>query len=182
MEQRYNYTVIDNIDQEIDKAILGERISDVYMLAAEDLNYNGFPKGYKVEVLSIGSKGCIVVHIETPTKKVNYTRNYYGVGPLCYAQQNGQEFIICSTDYQCITIINLTTGERHTYGDKEAVEDGFGFCPVEARWDENNNRLFIVGCIWAFPYEQMVCNIPDLNHPEEGFNTAVYYDEGVDEE
>ena len=177
MKKRYNYQVADQYEREIDEFIKGERISDVYTVSSEDLAFYEFPEGWSIDVAKIGSKGCLYIQIKHPTGSINYTRNYYGLGALCYARQNDQEFIICSTDYQCITIINVTTGERHTYADIEAVEDGFGFCPVEARWDAEDNRLFIVGCIWAFPYEQMVCDIPDLNHPEEGLSCAKYYEE-----
>lgn len=182
MKNRYNYQIADHYETEIDKFIKGERISDVYIVEQGDMEFYGFPEGWSIEVARIGSKGCLYIQIKHPNGTVNYTRNYYGLGALCYAKQNNQEFIICSTNYQCITVINVSTGERHTYADIEAVENGCGFCPVEARWDEDNNHLCIIGCIWAFPYEQMICNIPDLNHPEEGFSTATYYDEGVDEE
>lgn len=178
MENRYNYTIADHYETEINEFIKGERISDVYTVAQSDLEYYGFPEGWSIDVARIAPKGCLYVQIKYPNGMVNYSRNYYGLGALCYAKQNEQEFVICSTDYQSITIINVTTGERHTYADIEAVEDGFGFCPVEARWSEDTNRLFIVGCIWAFPYEEMVSEIPDLNHPEAGLSAAKYYDEG----
>lgn len=182
MDPRYKYEIADHFESEIDKFIKGERISDVYMVEQADLDDYGFPEGWSIEVARIGSKGCLYIQIKHPNGMVNYTRNYYGLGALCYAKQNNQEFVICSTDYQCITVINVTTGVRHTYADIEAVEDGFGFCPVEARWDDDNNRLFIVGCIWAFPFEQMVCELPDLNHPEEGLSNAKYYDEDSNSE
>lgn len=177
MEQRYNYGVLDYLDKEIEKEILGKTISGVYQLEKEDMQMYGFPEGWILDICQVGKFGYRYVQITYPKGKLNYTRNYYALGPLCYAKQNGQEFVICATDYQCITIINVTTGERHTYGDKDAVLGGHGFCPVDITWDEEDNCMTIVGCIWAFPYERMVCDIPDLNNPIEGLNKAVYYDE-----
>ena len=53
--------------------------------------------------------GVMKVEIEKNGEPyMEFLRNYPSL-PFLYIEQNGEEFAITSTDYQCITIINLTT-------------------------------------------------------------------------
>ena len=100
---------------------------------------------------------------------IDFIRNYPSL-PLLYVEQNEEEFIITSTDYQCITIINLTTKEIKTYADVDDLKFGGGFCPISFDWDEDT--LYVNGCIWGCPEETMIAREIDLNNPTEAFNKA----------
>jgi len=100
-------------------------------------------------------------------------RNYPSVN-YCFAKQGDNEYLITSEDYQCITIIDLHTGDIQTYGNLDRLKIGGGFCPIEFSWDEFDNRLKITGCVWGCPYEDMLTLIPDLKKPD--FSTAIFRD------
>jgi hypothetical protein len=105
-----------------------------------------------------------------------FNRNYPTfVGIL--ATQNNTDYLITSANYQCITICNLSTGEVKSYTDLDDVKHGFGFCPIEFDWDEEENTLVVEGCLWGFPTERMICEGIDLENPTNAFNRAQWVDE-----
>ena len=53
MEQRYNYGVLDYLDKEIEKEILGKTISGVYQLEKEDMQMYGFPEGWILDICQV---------------------------------------------------------------------------------------------------------------------------------
>lgn len=103
-----------------------------------------------------------------------FGRNYYSFEGIVVTQ-NGVDYLITSSDYQCITICNLQTGAVTSYTDLDDIQHGCGFCPIYFDWDEGT--LYVDGCIWACPYETMKCEDIDLDNPIPSFNTAEWIDE-----
>jgi hypothetical protein len=68
-------------------------------------------------------------------------------------KNNGCDYIMCGSDYQGYTKINLTKGQRN---------DKFLFwCPVEAWTIADDDILVLHGCIWAGPYELTLFDFRD---------------------
>lgn len=124
--------------------------------------------------------GLLKVEIEKDGEPyMEFIRNYPSL-PILYVEQNEQEFLITSVDYQCITIINLTTKEMKTYGEVDDLKHGAGFCPISFDWDDGD--LYVDGCIWACPEETMIAREIDLNNPIDAFNHADWQSDYDDEE
>ena len=105
-------------------------------------------------------------------------RNYWQFGScLIYVKQNDCDYLITSEDYQCITIINLTNKTVNTYGDWNAVNEGFGFCPIAFEWEDDENILKIIGCFWGCPEEEAIVKIDDLDNPD--FNNMIFLDDDL---
>ena len=105
---------------------------------------------------------------------MEFGRNYHtlGYGLIVYAIQKGEEFIITSSNYMYLTIINLTRREikSYFYGIEFKNNEGKtikeGFCPVEIKFNQSSdteNELIINGCFWACPYENLTIKNVDLN-------------------
>lgn len=108
------------------------------------------------------------------TVMFEFVRNYPSFDAI-FVEQNGIDYIITSGDYQCITIINLDDMTAKSYVDIDDIKHGSGFCPISFDWDEDT--LYVEGCIWACPYETMICREIDLSNPIEAFNNAEWVDE-----
>lgn len=114
----------------------------------------------------------------------SFVRNYHHL-PILYVKQNDTDYLITSSNYQTITIINLSNGEIKSYVDIDDFNYGCGFCPVYFDWDDEDNTLSVEGCIWACPYEIMICENIDLSNPIESFNNATWKyadDDDIDED
>ena len=140
-------------------------------------------KGYSVKITTWECKDpekhyweYLFVQIFDQTGKLcaEFARNYYGVDGIVVTQ-NGTDYFIASSNYQCITIANLKTGEVKSYTDVDDIQHGCGFCPVDFEWDDGT--LLVDGCIWACPYETMKCENIDLENPIPSINTAIWIDE-----
>lgn len=109
----------------------------------------------------------------------HFDRNYHKP-PIIYAKQNGEEFLITSGNYQCISIYNITrdTFKEYVFPNDEALKNGWGFCPIEYYLEENT--LKIKGCVWGGPIEIMIIPNVDLNYLSfENIEWDDYYkDEG----
>ena len=187
---RQNYKEIETNSYDLSAYdVLGERKPlEVYM-------YESMPEQWKVYKTSMkrsdkpNTWGLLKVEIEKDGQPyMEFIRNYPSL-PFLYVEQNGEEFAITSVDYQCITIINLTTKEMKTYGEVDDLKHGGGFCPISFDWDDGN--LYVDGCIWACPEETMIAREIDLNNPTEAFNHAdwqsdydddSYYDDDDDDD
>lgn len=106
-----------------------------------------------------------------------FARNYYGFDGIVVTQ-NGTDYLITSSNYQCITIVNLTTGAVKSYTDVDDIKHGCGFCPIAFEWDDGT--LLVDGCVWACPYETMKCENIDLENPIPAFNTAEWIDDDME--
>lgn len=109
-------------------------------------------------------------------KYVEFGRNYRLMKEdmFVYCIQNNKEYIITSSDYQYITIINLTDKKinSYSYGDPDK---GYGFCPVSIQYFQNNdnnlsNELKVYGCFWGAPYETLIIKNVDLNNLSNSYN------------
>ena len=109
-------------------------------------------------------------------KYIEFGRNYRLMEEdmFVYCIQNNKEYIITSSDYQYITIINLTDKEinSYSYGDPDK---GFGFCPVSIQYFQNNdnnldNELKVYGCFWGCPYETLIIKNIDFNNFSKFYN------------
>ena len=105
-----------------------------------------------------------------------FGRNYHTLSNDCliYTKQNEKEFLITSSDYQFLTILNLTDGiiKSYCYGN---YTTGNGFCPVSIEYydnEKNENTLKVYGCFWGAPYETLVINNVDLNDLSESYNIS----------
>lgn len=105
---------------------------------------------------------------------IDFGRNYHTLGYdlLVYVVQKGEEFILTSSNYMYLTIINLTRKEikSYFYGIEFKNNDGKiikeGFCPVKIIFDQisdTENKLIVNGCFWAWPYENLTIENVDLN-------------------
>ncbi len=109
-------------------------------------------------------------------KYIEFGRNYRFMKEdmFVYCIQNDKEYIITSSDYQYITIINLTDKEinSYSYGDPDK---GYGFCPISIQYFQNNdnnlsNELKVYGCFWGAPYETLIIKNVDLNNLSNSYN------------
>ena len=115
-----------------------------------------------------------------------FARNYHSLGDdlLAYTIQNGKEFIITSSDYQYLTICNLTDREikSYAYGDPD---HGNGFCPVSVEFyinEDSTNELKVYGCFWACPYETLIIKNVNLEDLSESYNIKNKDIQRIDEE
>ena len=109
-------------------------------------------------------------------KYIEFGRNYRLMKEdmFVYCIQNNKEYIITSSDYQYITIINLTDKEinSYSYGNPDK---GYGFCPVSIQYFQNkdnnlSNELKVYGCFWGAPYETLIIKNVDLNDLSNSYN------------
>lgn len=117
---------------------------------------------------------------------MTFGRNYHSLGNdlIAYTIQNDKEFLITSSDYQYLTILNLTDGEIKSYAYGDASK-GNAFCPVSVEFHQINdseNELKIYGCFWACPYETLVIKNIDLNDLSETYNISNDSIERIDDE
>lgn len=170
---RKNYGIYPNVTMDMDKYVAGESRElnaeklNGYTVTATTYKYHDPEKHYwnytKVQVKNAAGKMC-----------AEFWRNYYSLDGIVVTQ-NGTDYFISSSDYQCITICNLSTGEVKSYTDVDDIKHGCGFCPIYFDWDDGT--LYVEGCIWACPYETMKCENINLEDPVESFNHATWIDE-----
>ncbi len=65
---------------------------------------------------------------------------------------DGRDYLLCGSDYQGHTVIDLATGKRRDTL-MPGTEDGHGFCMADARYEPSWKVVIVSGCIWAGPYE-----------------------------
>ena len=109
------------------------------------------------------------IEVEILSERENYftfARNCADTPPLLYVQQNNEEFIITSGDYQCISIYNLTRREfkEYVYPRDDELIHYRGFCPKEYEWRDFDDTLTITGQIPYGPMEIMLIHNIDLNN------------------
>lgn len=152
-------------------------------VSEEIMHFDHDNPNYKVKVTTWKCKdktkhywGNMSAQITDQNNKVcaEFDRNYYSLHGA-FVTQNNTDYFITSSDYQCITIINLKTGEVKSYTDVDDIKHGCGFCPIYFDWDEGT--LYVEGCVWAFPWETMKCSNIDLENPIPAFNAAEWIDE-----
>lgn len=79
----------------------------------------------------------------------NYSSFWY-----CFVEnhQNGHDYMLCGSNYQGQTVLELDTGIRKDYVPKSA-EQGAGFCWTGVTPNESKTIIAVDGCFWACPYE-----------------------------
>ena len=171
--QRKNYNIYPNAKIDFDsyipdavRELESDRIKD-YKVTITMYKHQDPEKHYWASMM---------VQIKNKEGKVcaEFGRNYYSLDGIVVSQ-NGIDYFVTSSNYQCITICNLCTGEVKSYTDIDDIKHGCGFCPIYFDWDENT--LYVEGCIWACPYETMKCSNIDLENPIPAFNTAEWLDD-----
>jgi len=87
----------------------------------------------------------------------------YGHFPFQWIENHpdGHDYLICTEDYQGLTVIQLDTGKRKDYLPLEAYY-GSGFCHVDFQPSPDKTLLAVSGCYWAAPYE---CRFYDFLQP-----------------
>src|SRR5277367_6210361 len=89
-------------------------------------------------------------------------RNYSSF-PFCWLEghPSGHDYVICSEDYQGVSVIELDTGRRVDYIPEDAAK-GWGFCRAAYYPFPNDpTKIMVEGCFWACPYELRVADISD---------------------
>ncbi len=104
---------------------------------------------------------------------MSFGRNYHLLDSdmFAYCIQNDKEFLITSSNYQYLTVLNLTDKEikSYSYGNPEI---GNGFCPVSIEYFQSDydNELHVYGCFWGAPYSTLIFKNVDLNDLSESYN------------
>lgn len=114
---------------------------------------------------------------------MTFGRNYRSLSSIqiIYTIQNKKEFIITSSGYMSLTVLNLTDGEIKSYMYGSVINEGTngpfynGFCPTEISYfqdSDNNfeNTLTVEGCFWGGPYEKLVIDNVDLTDLSETYD------------
>ena len=114
---------------------------------------------------------------------MTFGRNYHSLSntQIIYTIQNKKEFIITSSQYMSLTVLNLTDGEIKSYMYGYVINEGDngpsynGFCPTEISYfqdSDNNfeNTLTVEGCFWGGPYEKLVIDNVDLTDLSETYD------------
>jgi hypothetical protein len=84
----------------------------------------------------------------------------YGNFPYCWLEgHKAGDFLICAEDRQSLTMIDLLTGENHTFVTQDAKK-GLGFCPASFDISPEMDKICIEGCQWADAYKVIVLRIP----------------------
>jgi len=79
----------------------------------------------------------------------------------CWLEYNGVEYLLCSEDFEGETVVDLMHRRTESYSSKEDRFIWAEFYPSPSR-----NRIAIIGCYWACPYEVIVYDFTDpLNLP-----------------
>lgn len=135
-------------------------LPDEYNVIKSDYEYTKNEHTWNVSLISIYKNNNLLCE---------FVRNYPSISAI-YVQQNNTDYLITTSNYQTITIVNLNNGVITSYTDIDDIKFGCGFCPISFDYDENT--LFVEGCIWGMPYEIMTCENIDLSNPIESFNNA----------
>lgn len=107
-----------------------------------------------------------------------FYRNYSAIPPFGYLVQNGKEYLVTSSNYQCITVINLTDKKMESYclGN---FEYGGGFCPTDIYVDTcyDSIDIKIEGCYWGGDYGYFILEDVNMEHFEIPEDTEIFYDD-----
>ena len=87
-------------------------------------------------------------------------RNYSSF-PFCWVENEEGDFLICGSDYQGLTVVNLKTGEVVNWKPGLA-KIGSGFCHVSFSDSPDGKLLATEGCIWGGPYEVKIYSIENI--------------------
>ena len=87
-------------------------------------------------------------------------RNYHSFGHLFVEDHPKGAFLVCGSDYQGQTVVDLNTGERADFL-PETAEQGSGFCWVSYSASPSKQTLAVHGCYWACPYEVWFVDFTD---------------------
>lgn len=123
---------------------------------------------YRVDVRPFQTKpGCWnytqgKVFREGEAEPIAVVNRNYSSFPAFFIENHpsGHDFLVTGADYQGLTVVDMTTGERRDYLPAEA-EDGVAFCAISYSFDPKTQTLLIGGCIWACPYEYRLFEFSD---------------------
>jgi hypothetical protein len=112
----------------------------------------------------------LVYKAESDSPIAEIQRNYSHF-PFLWVEEhpNGHAYLICGSDYQGQTVIELDTGKRRDCL-SDGAEEGYGFCWAAYEFNASSQILVVSGCIWACPYEY---RFYDFSDPMEGWPEIV---------
>ena len=139
-----------------------EEISKVFVPEnATDKQYEHFsPDGaYKLVIRGYSTKpGCwdysqgLIYRVGESSPLFEVQRNYHQFPFSWVDHPNQHQYLVTGQDYQGSTVLELDTGKRKDSLPEEAKQ-GWGFCWVKHRLDQETKILTVLGCCWACPYE-----------------------------
>lgn len=120
--------------------------------------------GLQKKFLSIGGKYALVITNHDTGTGWQYSRGRVYAGenliaticrnythfPFAFVlghSKTGHDYLVCGTDYQGQTVIELTTGNRVDY-----IPEKGGFCWTEPFPNPSGTILAVPGCFWGGPY------------------------------
>lgn len=77
------------------------------------------------------------------------------------------DFLVCGSDYQGQTVIDLVSGDRRDFL-PTAAGQGAGFCWASIHPNSDKTLLAVCGCYWACPYETIIVDFADPMNPPWG--------------
>lgn len=111
-----------------------------------------------------------------PQYRIN--RNYSSFWHLPLEAVNGKRYLLCGEDYQSLTMIGLTDGDRFEYTPNRG-KYGSGWCHYGTfLLSPSKKYLAAYGCVWAGPGE---VKIYDIREPQSFPWPVVLYDISLDE-
>lgn len=90
---------------------------------------------------------------------------------------NGHDYLVCGSNYQGQTVIELDTGRRRDFL-PNAAHDGCGFCWASYTFNHEHKMLVVEGCVWACPYEYRFYDFSDPM--EKGWPEIEVEDQAID--
>lgn len=95
-------------------------------------------------------------------KEIAVVERNYQAFPFCWIEghANGHDYLLCGSDYQSHTVIELDTGARRDTP-MEGKEHGHGFCMASAEYNAEWKVVVVDGCVWAAPYEFRLYDFAD---------------------
>lgn len=99
-------------------------------------------------------------------KPIADVKRNYGSFPFSWIEGhvNGHDYLVCGSDYQGQTIIELDTGLRIDNIPKSAAA-GCGFCWAAHHPNANGTLLAVEGCFWAAPFETVIYDFSEPMAP-----------------
>jgi len=82
----------------------------------------------------------------------NYDTNWH-----CWINQNGNEYLVCSEDFEGQSVFDLTTMKFYSFFSPSSP-----FILVEYIPSPDNLKLAVVGCYWACGYELVIYDISNI--------------------
>ena len=94
----------------------------------------------------------------------------------------GDDYLVCGSDYQGQTVLNLSSGDRKDTL-SEGGDEGVGFCWGGYEFDRGTRLLVVSGCYWACPWEYKIfdfsdpfdfkCAVDDKEHGFDDYHTRI---------